>query len=227
QLEATARLPGLQDTGTGRERVLSKADGTSRLIAETEQKSGHFSDTPEDKVTVFTFELNATKVDSSGTQLTGAKFSLYKWNKNSTADDKYELVESFNTENHAAKFTFSGLDAGRYKLVEDEAPDTYNKMPDKEFKIVAVHDETSDNPQLTELKFTDLNGTVIPSTDEYFKVQSTNSDKGKPEVNIVNYKGSELPSTGGMGTVILYALGGAFVVAAGLWFGLRRRFSNR
>ncbi|MBT1162250.1 SpaA isopeptide-forming pilin-related protein [Bifidobacterium sp. SO1] len=178
-------------------------------------------DTPEDKVTVFTFELNATKVDSAGNEKIGATFSLYKWNKNSS---QYDLVDTI-AGTGSSKFTFSGLDAGQYKLVEDQAPDTYNKMPDKEFKIVAVHNATSDDPKLTSLKFTDLNGTEIPSTDEYFQVQTT-TDAGKPNVNIVNYKGSELPSTGGMGTVILYALGAAFVAAAGAWFAFRRRLSN-
>ena len=43
QLETTARLPGLQDTGTGRERVLSETGGTNRLTIEAEQKSGHFT----------------------------------------------------------------------------------------------------------------------------------------------------------------------------------------
>ena len=43
QLETAARLPGLQDTGTGRGRVLSETGGTNRLTIEAEQKSGHFS----------------------------------------------------------------------------------------------------------------------------------------------------------------------------------------
>ena len=47
QLEAPARLAGLQDTGTGRERALSNTGGTSCLIAEAAQKSGHFSATDE------------------------------------------------------------------------------------------------------------------------------------------------------------------------------------
>ena len=41
-LEATAPVPGLQDTGSGGNRVLSEPSGTSRLTVRAEQRSGHF-----------------------------------------------------------------------------------------------------------------------------------------------------------------------------------------
>ena len=42
-LEAPAPVPGLQDTGSGGNRVLSTSSGTSRLTVRAEQKSGHFT----------------------------------------------------------------------------------------------------------------------------------------------------------------------------------------
>ena len=42
-LEAPAPVPGLQDTRSGGNRVLSTSSGTSRLAIRTEQKSGHFT----------------------------------------------------------------------------------------------------------------------------------------------------------------------------------------
>ena len=42
-LEAPAPAPGLQDTGSGGNRVLSTSSGTSRLTIRAEQKSGHFT----------------------------------------------------------------------------------------------------------------------------------------------------------------------------------------
>ena len=42
-LEAPAPVPGLQDTRSGGNRVLSTSSGTSRLTVRAEQKSGHFS----------------------------------------------------------------------------------------------------------------------------------------------------------------------------------------
>jgi len=43
-LEAPAPVPGLQDTRSGGNRVLSTSSGTSRLTIRAEQKSGHFND---------------------------------------------------------------------------------------------------------------------------------------------------------------------------------------
>lgn len=42
-LEAPAPVPGLQDTRSGGNRVLSTSSGTSRLTVRAEQKSGHFN----------------------------------------------------------------------------------------------------------------------------------------------------------------------------------------
>ena len=42
-LEAPAPVPGLQDTRSGGNRVLSTSSGTSRLTVRAEQKSGHFT----------------------------------------------------------------------------------------------------------------------------------------------------------------------------------------
>lgn len=42
-LEAAPPVPGLQDTRSGGNRVLSTSSGTSRLTIRAEQKSGHFN----------------------------------------------------------------------------------------------------------------------------------------------------------------------------------------
>ena len=68
----------------------------------------------------------------------------------------------------------------------------------------------SDNPALTSLK-----------------INRTDGDKtnGTVQADVVNKKGSNLPSTGGMGTVLLYVAGIAVFVLAGatLVMALRRR----
>ncbi|KAA8821153.1 SpaH/EbpB family LPXTG-anchored major pilin [Bifidobacterium vespertilionis] len=170
--------------------------------------------TPEDVVTVFTFKIVANKVDENNQALEGAGFTLYKFNKN---ENKYEAVGDEITG--VTTFNFSGLDAGQYKLEETTTPAGYNTWEGLEFKIVAEHDATADDPQLTTLKFTDLNGKEI--TD--FTVD-TNKDAS---ITVVNKKGSNLPETGGIGTTILYVAGAVCVAAAGLWFGLRRRNASR
>lgn len=176
--------------------------------------------TPEDVVTVFTFKIVANKVDENNQALEGAGFTLYKYNKNSTADDKYEAVGDEIKGDAMTQFTFSGLDAGQYKLEETTTPAGYNTWEGLEFKIVAEHDATADDPQLKTLKFTDLNGKEIND----FTVDQ-NKDGGS--IDVVNKKGSNLPETGGIGTTILYVAGAVCVIAAGLWFGLRRRNASR
>ena len=173
--------------------------------------------TPEDVVTVFTFKIVANKVDENNQALEGAGFTLYKYNKN---ENKYEAVGDEIKGDTMTQFTFSGLDAGQYKLEETTTPAGYNTWEGLEFKIVAEHDATADDPQLKTLKFTDLNGKEIND----FTVD-TNKDGGS--IDVVNKKGSNLPETGGIGTTILYVAGAVCVAAAGLWFGLRRRNASR
>ena len=172
--------------------------------------------TPEDVVTVFTFKIVANKVDDNNQALEGAGFTLYKFNKN---ENKYQAVGGEIKGDALTQFTFKGLDAGQYKLEETTTPAGYNTWEGLEFKIVAEHDATSDDPQLKTLKFTDLNGKEIGD----FTVD-TNKDAN---ITVVNKKGSNLPETGGIGTTILYVAGAACVIAAGVWFGLRRRNSTR
>lgn len=47
------------------------------------------------------------------------------------------------------------------------------------------------------------------------------------EVEVINEKGTELPSTGGMGTTILYIMGGALVVVCGIMLVAKKRTSNK
>ena len=175
--------------------------------------------TPEDVVTVFTFKIVANKVDDNQKPLDGAGFTLYKFDK---TGNQYKAVGQEITG--VTTFNFSGLDAGQYKLEETTTPTGYNTWEGLEFKIVAEHDATADDPQLTKLEVQKLDGTVISGANNTFTIDLT---AGSASLNVVNKKGSNLPETGGIGTTILYVAGAACVIAAGVWFGLRRRNSTR
>lgn len=110
--------------------------------------------TPGDKVTVFSFNLDVDKVDENGNALSGAGFTLYKYNASSTADDKYEAVGSEVTG--VTSFVWSGLDAGKYKLVETTVPAGYNKADDITFDVVAKHSTSSATPTLESLSVTNV-----------------------------------------------------------------------
>lgn len=172
---------------------------------------------PPDEVIVFTFKLTVNKTDGTN-PLKGAAFSLYKYDHNTSAYGTTP-VKQYTQKDNLSSFDFSGLDDGQYKLVEDEAPDTtYNKIDPIEFKIVAEHTQDDDNPArtLTKLEIKSLDDEDMSD----FTIDASSKDVS---TDIVNKKGSELPETGGIGTTILYVAGAACVIAAGLWFALRRR----
>lgn len=66
ELEATAPIPGLQDTGTGRNRVPSKPSGASRLTINVEQKPGHFRVRIEEQSIIFDSRNNLRTLRISG-----------------------------------------------------------------------------------------------------------------------------------------------------------------
>ena len=172
----------------------------------------------EDKtVYVFTFSITNKKVidNKDGAALPGAGFKLYK-DENCTQE--YKLVkddalsayrpakngETAVEMTSAADGTFpiKGLDAGTYYLKETTTPAGYTTAEVTAIKIDATHSiDNSGTPQVTLTSESNLNNVIV--------------DK----------KGSNLPSTGGMGTTILYAAGAAIVLVAafGIAFAVRRR----
>lgn len=177
-------------------------------------QGGEKGETPEDKVIVFTYKAIVNKKDSSNNPLTGAEFTLYK-----RVNGNYESVTKvLGTENEGTTFTFTGLDDGEYKLEETRTPEGYNTMDSIEFKIEATHDELKDDPKLNTLSGNKLTGEVL------FK---TNTTEGTLETDVINYKGSELPSTGGMGTTVLYAAGTLMILAAAAFLVMKKKAESK
>lgn len=174
---------------------------------------GDTGKTPTDKVIVFTYQLDINKTFNGGTPDDSdlPEFTLYKFNS-ITNDYTTNLGKVNITKTADGKYTasFKRVDDGKYKLVETKTPAGFNTAADTTFEITADHDVTSIDPKLTSLK--------INSTDG-------NTTTGTVVADVVNQKGSNLPSTGGMGTTILYAAGAAIVLVAafGIAFAVRRR----
>ena len=173
-------------------------------------------ETPKDKVIVFTYQLNVNKTFDQGTPADDdlPKFKLYKKTHGASENDGYVQVgpeiEVTKTSDNKYIASFPRIDDGDYKLVESHTPAGYNTAADTMFTVTAGHEVLSDNPTLTSLK-----------------INQTDGDKtnGTVQADVVNKKGSKLPSTGGMGTVLLYVAGIAVFVLAGatLVMALRRR----
>lgn len=174
-------------------------------------------ETPEDKVIVFTYQLNGTKVDATDNKKTlkDAEFKLQRQSDSKWAQIADGKVTAWGDEANASvvksdangKFSVAGLDDGKYNVKETKAPAGYD-LPSDPFVITLTAKTQNDQ---------NWNGTpanaLLDHTDGQFNE------------TFVNNAGSNLPSTGGMGTTILYAAGAAIVLVAafGIAFAVRRR----
>ena len=173
--------------------------------------------TPEDKVIVFTYKLTVNKVDKDNKPLTGAEFSLFKKVK-VDGKDELQLVEVkkiLSTNAEGTVFGFTGLDDGTYVLRETKTPDGYNSIEDQTFTIYAKHDENSDDPKLTALTGDVASGSIINL--------GVMLEKGELSTDVVNNKGSVLPSTGGAGRVAIYVIGAILVLGGGIVLVTKKR----
>lgn len=198
-------------------------------------KPGDTGETPEDKVIVFTYELDTTKVDGiDNTQkLEKAEFKLYRKNGSTkeyvkvdanskvagwtdTAADATTLISDTN-----GLFKVIGLDDGTYYLEETKAPSGYNKLTNAvEVVITAttVNNQTWSSTPADAL--TKLNVTAGGNAG------TGDVATGIASINIANNKGSTLPSTGGIGTTIFYVLGGTLVVGSGIALVTKKRLGK-
>lgn len=167
-----------------------------------------------DETKTYTFMFDIVKTDSEKNLLNGAKFELYDAQTNGTkialvkesevlyrvATKAEKDVSGFTSAViEAGKVTVKGLDANTtYWLEETEAPAGYNKLSER----VKV-----------EIKEANLSTTMTGDT--------WSEENGG--VQITNNTGAELPSTGGIGTTIFYALGIMLAAGAAIVLVVRRR----
>lgn len=99
--------------------------------------------------------------------------------------------------------TFSGLGAGDYILTEIKAPDGYNKIDPISFTITFDKETKSFSSSYNSFTYS--------------------SSDGKLHSTIVDYPGSLLPHTGGIGTTIFYIGGAILVIVAAVILIVKRR----
>ena len=182
---------------------------------------GDNSETEWDSVKTYTLFFDLVKIDTAGEYLAGAQFELYY---DEACTDKVPLVfdgsaiyaVATEEQQNAVGFTSAvikaghadirGLDANTtYYLKEVAAPAGYN-MVDGVIDVAIGDDSKGFIAEYT------------PSTDAW------TTDQGG--VGVVNKTGTELPSTGGMGTTLFYILGAALVLGAGIALVTRKRMSE-
>ena len=111
-------------------------------------------------------------------------------------------VQTTDTDGYA---TFRGLDSGEYVLVETATAPGFNLLT-KEITVNVATD-----------------GTVTASTSAGSLGVSTDATNDEVAIEIPNTPGKALPSTGGMGTTVLYIVGGMLVILAGAYLFFSRK----
>lgn len=224
-VEYTATLKDSAKLGSVGNFNKGKLEFNNNPYYEGEGKPETPGETPWDEVVVFTYKLIANKTDGQGNALAGAGFTLYKFNKDTDDYVKVKEIEAGET----TKFEFTGADAGKYKLVETTVPDGYNKADDLVFEVKGTYEAVNNTnplkaPALTKLEILDENGKSITGEDKVF---TTNLAAGTATTNIKNLTGSELPSTGGMGTTVLYAAGTLMILAAAAFLVMKKKAESK
>lgn len=205
------------------------------VVKEPENNNAHLEykdnndethNTEDSNTKTYTWELPVLKYANGNTSqpLAGADFALFK--TENVADDgtkTYTDAVNFkaldnNTYQYAAagavtristdatgRFKLQGLDAGTYYLKELKAPTGYNKL-NTVVKVTIDHNGY--------LNAVDNNGNGTIDAGEY-----------ESEIGVNNLSGSELPSTGGMGTAIFYIVGGVLLFGAVVLLVTKKRMS--
>lgn len=180
--------------------------------------------TPEDTVIVFTYKIEATKVDGETKKgLEGVTFRIYKmigdgkWYAQ-VADGKLkDWVETANndcvlTSGEDGKFSLAGLDDGTYFIEEITPLPGYNSIAPVKIQV----NGNTNNGQSG-------NGATSELTSVTFTVGETTENA----ITIVNNAGTTLPSTGGMGTTVFYVVGGGLMAVAVVLLVTKKRMENK
>lgn len=164
------------------------------------------------------YVLNKSNADAYAD--TATKYALSgKWEVLTNKGNK-EVTAAVNDD---GMVIFAGLGEGTYTVSETKVPAGFNKIDD--FTVtIKWNDPTMEN-QTNPIWVGSV--TMNGKTEALSLVDMGDDDvSGESEVfylDVANFSGVELPSTGGIGTTIFYALGGVLVLAAAVLFVTRKR----
>ncbi len=204
-------------------KLTSSAVAGTGYVNKTWLDYGDNQHTEPDTTTTYTWKLPIYKYHKDGeTQkaLAGAEFILYKGSEENRVyaqvtdgkltgwtETKAEATKLVSDD--AGRIEVEGLDADTYYLEETKAPGGYNKLAGP-VKVVISHTVTDKGAHMTH--------TLKQGTTD-IELEKVN------EVEIENKSGTELPSTGGIGTTIFYVLGSILVIGAAVLLITKKRMS--
>ena len=181
----------------------------------------------EEETTTYVWKLNVHKytLDSTNKEvaLSGAKFVLYRMDGGAKKYAKLtgDKIAAWVTDKGDATtletsgtgdILIEGLNVGTYYLEETEAPAGYNKLTGPiEVEITATTSATSGSETVQYKNSSETSYT--PATDATVKV--------------LNSAGTQLPSTGGIGTTLFYVIGGGLMAVAAVLLVTKKRMNNK
>ena len=184
---------------------------------ETWLKYGDSQNTQHKTTTTKTFEMNVFKFHIDKNDLNtekGLAHAVFTLSKKSDGTEPIKLIDKSSnvyrvakkgeadtvttiTSPESGKFKIQGLGAGTYYLTETKQPAGYNK----------------------------LSGPVTVVIDETGLVKVGESEANP--VKVENKTGTVLPSTGGVGTTMIYLVGAVLVLGSGVVLATKRRVKNK
>lgn len=181
--------------------------------------------------TIYSYAIALKKVDQSGKELAGATFQLPFYVKATPdADGAYIYAGTAAGEGLVNTLTtpadgliiIKGVQTGTYSITETKAPNGYNKLTEAvEINAVKTGETTTSTTT-----YLDKDGNVVDTeTTGGSTVLVTIDELAATPIVVVNKTGAELPSTGGMGTTMMYIAGGLLVAAAVVLLITKRRMN--
>lgn len=160
-------------------------------INETYLKYGN-AVTDTKKTTTYTYSFNLKKTDKDGNELTGAEFKLYDKNNN-------EIAVVYDKETSTYRVAEAGETGETIKVghavIEGLDNDTYY--------LEEVVSPVGYNKLTSRVEFT-------------VNKKESNKTYVRSEVTVKNYTGSQLPETGGIGTILFVTFGLTLVLVFGV-----------
>ena len=213
--------------------VIDGAGNANKVTVTWTTKDGNQPDPGkfEDEDTIFTYAIALKKVNNKGKALPGAEFQFPFYVKSAVdADGAYIYAGTTAGEGLTNQITtpdsgviiVKGVKTGRYEIKEVTAPAGYNKLTDP----VTVDAVKTSSTTTHTIVYLDENGNVVDKAAKVTEVKVDIDTIAATPVVVVNKAGTELPSTGGMGTTVFYVLGAILVVGAGVLLVTKKRMSQ-
>ena len=212
-------------------------NGNTNKVTLTWTTEGSEQPDPNNKIdteeTIYTYAIALKKVNNKGVALPNAEFEFpfYVKSDADATDGAYiyagtdpgtGLTNRITTPDSGV-IVVKGVKPGSYPITEVTAPAGYNKLT-APVTVEAV--KTSSTSTHTTV-YLDKDGKVVTDVSaKEIEVKVDIDNIAATAVVVVNKAGTELPSTGGMGTTVFYVLGTVLVLGAVVLLVTKKRMND-